>query len=75
MCVQDNGSHDILLVPSTGGEASIVPTLPFDNVVPLGEQPRCVPVELHEERAFLCTVGGSVSDAWIMGDFDPTRSR
>ena len=66
--VQEEGSDDILLVPSAGGEASVVATQPF-------EEARCLPVERRDVLTLLCNVGGFVSDAWMIEDFDPTRSR
>ena len=65
--VQEDDSDDMLLVPSTGGEASIVATMPFGNAY-------CVPVERRDVLDLVCTVRRTVSDAWMIEDFDPTRS-
>jgi len=58
------GTDDILLVPASGGEGRVVATVPFDDAA-------CIPAERPEGLALLCVVTESVSDAWMIEDFDP----
>jgi Tol biopolymer transport system component len=62
--VQEHGSDDIFLVPASGGEASVVATVPFEDA-------SCLPVDRPDGLALLCNVGVSVSDAWMIENFDP----
>jgi hypothetical protein len=64
--VRERGSNDIPLVPVSGGDGAVLATVPFEGAA------ACVPVEHPEELALLCTVGESVSDAWMIESFDPT---
>jgi serine/threonine-protein kinase len=70
--VQEEGSDDILLVPVSGGEASVVATVPFGVVDYYGgASVDCVPVERSDGLALFCDVDESVSDAWMIENFDP----
>jgi Tol biopolymer transport system component len=62
--VREHDSDDILLVSATGGEARVVATVPFDDA-------DCVTGERPDGLALLCNVGESVSDAWMIENFDP----
>jgi Tol biopolymer transport system component len=62
--VQEYGSDDILLVSATGGEARVVATVPFEDA-------DCVTGERPDGLALLCNALESVSDAWMIEDFDP----
>jgi hypothetical protein len=59
------GTDDILLVPVFGGEGTVVATVPFEG------PDDCVPVERPTGLALLCNVVESVSDAWMIENFDP----
>jgi serine/threonine-protein kinase len=68
--VQEWDSGDVLLVPAAGGEASVVATLPFEppsHDIDLW----CATVERPDGLALLCNVEESVSDAWMIENFDP----
>jgi serine/threonine-protein kinase len=63
--VRERGSNDILLVPVSGGDGTIVATVPFEGA------DVCAPVERATGLALLCNVVVSVSDAWVIENFDP----
>jgi hypothetical protein len=68
--VQEWESGDVLLVPASGGEPSVVATLPFEP--PSHESDLwCATVERPDGLALLCNVEESVSDAWMIENFDP----
>ena len=62
--VQDEGSNDILLVPATGGKATLVGTQPFENAY-------CIPIERGGGLTLLCVVDEGTADAWMIENFDP----
>ncbi len=61
---QDWDSRDILRVPWTGGDGIVIATVPFENA-------GCTPVERPAGLAWLCRVSESVSDIWMIENFDP----
>ena len=61
---QDWDSRDILRVPWTGGDGIVIATVPFENA-------GCTPVERPAGLAWLCLVSESVSDIWMIENFDP----
>jgi Tol biopolymer transport system component len=63
--VRERGSDDILLVPVSGGDGTVVASVPFEG----GDD--CVPVEYPTGLVLLCNVVESVSDAWMIENFDP----
>jgi serine/threonine-protein kinase len=63
--VRERGSNDILLVPVLGGDGRVVARVPFDGAAD------CIPVERPASLALLCNVVESVSDAWMIENFDP----
>jgi Tol biopolymer transport system component len=63
--VREHGAHDILLVPLSDGDGTVAATVPFANALD------CLPVERPTGVALLCNVVESVSDAWMIEDFDP----
>ena len=62
--VQGEGSNDILLVPATGGKATLVGTQPFENAY-------CIPIERGGGLTLLCVVDEGTADAWMIENFDP----
>jgi serine/threonine-protein kinase len=63
--VREHGADDILLVPLSGGDATVVATVPYANAQD------CLPIERATGLALLCNVVESVSDAWMIEGFDP----
>ena len=60
--VKDRDTQDLRLVPLTGGEGRIVVTLP----------PDCHPQWVAPDgRRILCSIHESVSDVWMIENFDP----
>ena len=60
--VRDWESSDLRLVPLAGGDGRIVVTLP----------PDCAPQWVAPDaRHILCNIAESVSDVWMIENFDP----
>ncbi len=64
MYTQEWESRDILRVPWTGGDGIVVANVPFEDAA-------CTPVERPAGLAWLCLVSESVSDIWMIENFDP----
>ncbi len=64
-------SGHILRVPVSGGEAGVVTTLPFEVSMSSRADFHCTATEREAGLTLLCTVPETVSDAWMIENFDP----
>lgn len=69
--VMKRDSGEILRVPLTGDAAAVVATLPFEVPESSAYDFSCWATEREAGLTLLCTVPESVSDAWMVENFDP----